>query len=77
MSELPTKGQSEQAEEKAKAPDAKSDKIEMLIAALVKINQSNRKADNAEHKRTDRREKRNFWLHIAEIIFYLKWRRDF
>ena len=68
MSDLPPKGDSKQPEKEAKTPDEKSDKIEMLIATLVKINQSNRKADNAEHKRTDRREQRTFWLHIAEII---------
>jgi hypothetical protein len=66
--ELPPKGDTKQTGKEQDAPNAKTDKIEALIATLVKINQSNRKADNAEHKRTDRREKRNLCLHIAELV---------
>ena len=68
MEPLPPKSDTEQAQPERGASDAKEEKIETLIAALVKINQSNRKADNAEHQRTYRREKVTFWLHIAEII---------
>lgn len=68
MEPLPPESNPKQPKKEQYASDAKEDKIETLVSTLVKINQSNRKADNAEHKRTDRREKRNLWMHIVEII---------
>jgi hypothetical protein len=49
MDSLPPKSNPQQTKPKAPASDTQDDKIETLIATLVKINQSNRKADNAEH----------------------------
>jgi len=40
---------------------------EKIISALTRINRANRKADAAEHKRTDSREKRRFVIEKIEI----------
>src|ERR1041385_6469873 len=73
MEQLPPKpppiGNPEQAGPKQPAGyKTENDKIEGLISTLVKINKANRRAAYTENQRTEGKEKRNFIMHVIEIV---------
>jgi len=72
MDESPKIGDAKPAAPHEGATKTENDKIETVaegvIAAFVKINRANRKADTAENERNHRREQRRFKVEIIEII---------
>jgi len=71
MSELPKKDDAEPAAPHKNGTDTNRSNIEAIadgvIAAFVKINRANRKAENAEYERNHRREKRRFIVELIEV----------
>jgi hypothetical protein len=72
MEQSPKIGETKPAAPHENATQTENDKIEAIaervVAALTKINRSNRKADAAENERNHRREQRRFKVELIEIF---------
>jgi hypothetical protein len=67
MEPSPPVGDSENAKPEKDSPKSDNNEIGTVVAALVKINRANRKADGAEYERNHSREKRRFVIEIIEV----------